>query len=132
MRVAATRQGVRRALVRIVAELRRTGVNEAHYGTVEIVLAEAMNNVVEHAYSDRTGGEIRLLVAHGPEGTLLQLRDRGAPLDWVGEQPYGRPPHPETLPEGGFGWPLIRLLSENCHYQRRNGENCLSITISLS
>jgi len=37
-----------------------------------------------------------------------------------------------TLPEGGFGWFLIRTLSDRLEYRRVASENHLSIWFSLS
>lgn len=101
-------------------------------GTLEIVLAEVLNNIVEHAY--RTApGEIDLRIALGPAGLEVCIVDHGSPL------PGGRPPrarlpqrgidHP--LPEGGFGWGLIRALSSDLRYRREGGRNLLCFRLPL-
>jgi serine/threonine-protein kinase RsbW len=96
-------------------------------GVAEIVLAEVLNNVVEHAYAE-AAGEITLSVRR--EGGLLTCRvtDTGRPM------PGGQPPDPgltppEQLPEGGFGWYLIRTLARDLRYLRHEGRNelCLSL-----
>jgi serine/threonine-protein kinase RsbW len=38
---------------------------------------------------------------------------------------------PETLPEGGFGWLLIRKLTRDIHYARTGGSNRLTVWFDL-
>ena len=97
--------------------------------TAQIVLAEVLNNIVEHAYAGTTGRiEMTLLVA---DGTLrCELRDYGLALP--GERlPRGDLPATDAgeLPEGGFGWHLIRSLTGDLAYQRRDGCNHLGFTL---
>ena len=35
-----------------------------------------------------------------------------------------------ALPEGGFGWFLIRTLTKSLNYIRQNDENCLTLVFS--
>ena len=106
-------------------------------GTVELVLAEAMNNVVEHAYAG-AGGTMDLALSPRRDGLLCELRDRGAPLP-DGRMPLGRAmpadvPLPD-IPEGGFGWFLIRQLAhELSHYRHdteRGPENVLTFRLAI-
>lgn len=99
-------------------------------GTAEIVLAEALNNIVEHAYS-RHDGEIEItLRLRGPD-LVCSIRDNGLPMP-NGLLPAGRLvalSSTDDLPEGGFGWFLIRSLSQDLDYQRVEGRNCLSFRL---
>lgn len=96
---------------------------------VQIVIAEAVNNIVEHAYA---GQSLGALVLHMTvSGTSLEI----VLLDWG--RPFPHPDAPPTLPdpcglsEGGYGWFLIRsLVSHVCH-SRDAGKNRLSLTFSL-
>lgn len=101
-------------------------------GTLELVLAEALNNVVEHAHEGRGDGAIEVRVSHdGTEaGDVLtcELIDNGAPMP--GETaPEGCSlqieSDTELLPEGGFGWMLIRELARDVDYERKGGRNRL-------
>jgi serine/threonine-protein kinase RsbW len=111
-------------------------------GTVEVVLAEVLNNIAEHAYAGGPG-KITVTLRLGGAGLACQVTDDGVPM------PDGRLPdgaHPmeqlsiggnladvalEDLPEGGFGWNMIRLLTEGLHYVRVGGQNRLSFVIRL-
>ena len=103
-------------------------------GMVEIALAEVINNIVEHAYSDRTDGQISVDVSKGSSLLTFEIRDNGAPLPG-GELPPGNPADlsgpRDSLPEGGFGWLLIRSLAHDLGYTRAEGENQLRVVFDI-
>jgi len=120
---------VRNALVRMCDTLVLQSLPEDDRGTVEIVLAEVLNNIVEHAYSDRPG-EIEVTLRCAPDGLLCQVIDHGVPM--LGDRlPEGNPPpiSAGALPEGGFGWHLIRTLSRDLAYSRTEGQNRLTFRL---
>lgn len=98
-------------------------------GTVEIVLAEVLNNIAEHAYANAPGSievEIQLTDSH----LLCRFVDTGLPM------PNSTPPagvlpplDGEDLPEGGFGWHLIRSLSRDLVYCRDGEKNLLTLRL---
>jgi len=100
--------------------------------TAEILLAEILNNIVEHAFADRPAGAITLELRAMPDGVLVQVCDDGAPMPGL-RLPEGRPADidvPEhLLPEGGFGWHLIRSLATDLHYRRADGRNHLRLML---
>ncbi|MBE1285242.1 MAG: ATP-binding protein [Rhodobacteraceae bacterium] len=131
----ASELGVREAVSRAIEHLKTLGLQEEQAGNVEIALSEAANNVVEHAYAGMLPGEVcitgRLL-----QGILsIEIRDEGAPLP-SGKLPEGKPADLscafEDLPEGGFGWFLIRSLTETVDYDRIEGVNTLSLRFNLA
>jgi serine/threonine-protein kinase RsbW len=134
LHAAAEEMAVRRLLAALRARLRGHGLPDPACGTVEIVLAEALNNIVEHAYAGSQPGGIALHAALGPDGLTCTLSDRGATLPGA-QLPAGRPPDPgtdrETLPEGGFGWFLIRSLTRDVAYAREDGINRLTLRFDL-
>jgi serine/threonine-protein kinase RsbW len=96
-------------------------------GAAEIVLAEALNNIVEHAYST-THGDIDITLQLRHNELICTIVDTGRPmpdhqLPKGDLAPLGAI---EDLPEGGFGWHVIRTLSKDLHYRRENGRNQLS------
>jgi serine/threonine-protein kinase RsbW len=98
-------------------------------GKAEIVLAEVLNNIVEHAYADVTG---RIDLALWQDGAHLcvDVRDDGAAMP-DGLIPVGRAPDPAALPEGGFGWFLIRRLAEDLSHRRDGGRNRFTFRLPL-
>jgi len=100
-------------------------------GKVEIVLAEVLNNVVEHAYATKAG-VIEVTLHLGDAGLLCRIVDSGAPLPGL-RLPAGGLPRTGTggdMPEGGFGWHLIRTLSQDLSYRRIGRRNLLSFRLN--
>lgn len=101
---------------------------------VEIAMAEAINNVVEHAYAGAEPGLIRVSCEPGLAQLDIHICDDGVPL------PQNRMPpglaaditvSRADLPEGGFGWFLIRKLTSSILYERRGTTNHLSLRFDL-
>ena len=70
---------VRHALEQTMADRILTGLSDSLRQNTEIVLAEVLNNIVEHAYGDRSG-DITLALDLQPQGLLCQINDKGAPM----------------------------------------------------
>ncbi len=101
-------------------------------GSVEIVLAEVLNNVVEHAFARYPGTIDLSLTAHD---TFLFVRVVDSGLPMPGGEPPGGKLSPATeiqdLPEGGFGWFLIRSLTQEMTYLREGDRNTLSFCVDV-
>ncbi len=123
---------VRVALGRVNDGLAALGTIPDAMGRVELVLAEVLNNIVEHAYAGMRG-EIALQLAPGDMALSCRVADHGRPMPG-GDLPPGRLPLDAAaeLPEGGFGWHLIRLLAQDLRYARTEGQNVLTFAIPLS
>lgn len=123
---------VRSALGTLLRGLSYLDLSEDTRGTLELVLAEAMNNVVEHAHGDNGEGVIEVAVCHHGGALTCELIDDGIPM------PDGDPPAPDgvvlpeaiaDMPEGGFGWLLIRELARDLDYARAEGRNRLTFRL---
>jgi len=134
LHATASEMSVRDLLADTRARLRVHGLPEAMCGTVEIVLAEALNNIVKHAYGGAEAGEIGLYTVLGSAGLTCTLSDRGAAMSSP-HLPAGRLPDTgagaEALPEGGFGWFLIRSLTHDVQYAREQGTNRLTLRFDI-
>lgn len=130
----STSLSVRRALETVTGSLAALSLEPEELGTVELVLAEALNNVVEHAYGEGERGWISLECAQRPDGLHFTILDEGKPMP-DGVIPMGlRVPLPEeleALPEGGFGWFLIQDLSHGVQYLREGDVNTLKFRINV-
>lgn len=92
---------------------------------VSLVLAEAMNNIVEHAGLSQ--GQVITVYARHVRGALtVMLRDQGKPFP-DNHVPAGAAPKCCDLPEGGFGWLLIHELSDRLTYHRTEFGNSLTL-----
>lgn len=94
--------------------------------SAEIVIAEVLNNIVEHAYAGAKG-DIDLAVQPLRGGLRCSVTDRGAPMPdhtLPGALLPGR--CAGELPEGGFGWFMIRALAQDIRYERIGAANRLT------
>lgn len=122
---------VREGLQALFATHLLCALSEDERSTAEIVLAEVLNNIVEHAYASY-GGEIEITLNRAASALECRVVDSGVPLP-DGILPPGllKPLDPEAeLPEGGFGWFLIRTLSRDLEYLRDGRFNRLSFRLN--
>lgn len=134
LRVLARNRSIRDALAEVRARLSRMKLIEEELTTVEVVLAEVMNNVAEHAYAWRRDGEMVLGLRMTSEGLTISVTDDGLPMPDA-ELPFGERLDPTValgdMPEGGFGWLIIRQLARDVTYQRHQDVNQLSFRIAV-
>lgn len=102
--------------------------------TLEIVLAEALNNIEEHAFVGQEPGEIRLSVDVEADRVSIRITDDGRQMPG-GQLPQGQMPElagvpMQDLPEGGFGWALIHELTHELSYARQGEQNLLCFAIA--
>ncbi|QBY01853.1 ATP-binding protein [Rhodophyticola sp. CCM32] len=125
---------IRRALTRIGRHMDRRKISRDHARAVTLVLAEVLNNIVEHAYAHRDDATIYISVTAATALVTCAVCDCGCAM------PNDQLPQPkahhldqtkvETLPEGGFGWGLIHQLASDLRYSRQGYENHLSFSIA--
>lgn len=131
----ATAHAVRRALATSTTTFLAMGVDQDACGLAELVLAEVLNNVVEHAFADRGHGIIEIEAWRAGNALSLRVRDDGIPMPG-GEAPAAQR-HDLTvethdLPEGGFGWGIIHDLTRDLTYRRDGARNEVSFAIDFT
>ena len=134
--VQSGEKAVREALQKLLEALRPLELDTEEVGTVELVVAEVLNNIVEHAYPDAApGGPIEIRCVHKPDGLHVRIRDRGESMP-DGQAPLGVQANIsvdlDDLPEGGFGWFLIRDLAKDVSYARSRKENQLDMRLAVA
>ncbi|MCU0855308.1 MAG: ATP-binding protein [Rhodobacteraceae bacterium] len=132
--VLARNRSIRDALGEVRERLARMSLLEEEITTIEVVLAEVMNNVAEHAYAWRRDGQMILGLRQTRDGILISVTDEGLPMPDE-ELPFGERLDPSLpigdMPEGGFGWLIIRQLARDVAYVREGGVNQLSLRIAV-
>ncbi|MHA6344479.1 ATP-binding protein [Roseivivax sp. CAU 1761] len=143
---------VRGAVTALEAALAAAGSAGPAAGQAALVVAEALNNIVEHAFAEAAApagpqssagdlagrglpaGRIGLRCSQLQGRMRVQLRDTGRAMPGLA-LPAGAAPDlaaaPDDLPEGGFGWFLIHALTADLGYRRRAGFNILEFTLDL-
>lgn len=146
-RFPATDADVRSALLRARRRAEAWGLGDDLCGSAELILAEVLNNITEHAYGNagnRTDASpaaraaalqpdaVCLTMIRRPGGLRVELSDQGCAMPGLGLPRSSLPDHEvplEVLPEGGFGWFLIRSLTRDLRYDRTGGQNRLRFDI---
>ncbi|MGC1496180.1 MAG: ATP-binding protein [Sulfitobacter sp.] len=127
---------VRDALTLVLSNLEVLSLDVEELATVELVLAEALNNVVEHAYpKSEPGNPIHIQCSQKATGLHFAITDQGHAMP-DGKTPLGLSQNvdvdPLDMPEGGFGWFLIKDLAKDVLYRRIENENQLSLRIAVA
>lgn len=133
MTLSATQMQVRDALKAVSRQTARWNLSAEAQSSVEIVLAEALNNVVEHAYAGIAGGTIAIDCAYDGDGLSIVITDQGHPVPETLFKNTKTQVHsidPQNLPEGGFGWGLIRELTHDVQVSRIGNTTMLSLVIN--
>ncbi len=108
----------------------RPGASVEDAESLRLCLAEALTNIVEHAYCGIEGKPIHADVHIKPRLCEVHLIDEGKSM------PGGRLPDVsadfdandfESLPENGLGWLLIRSEMDHVGYERRDDCNVLRL-----
>ncbi len=137
--IPSTAMAVRSAITDLCQRLAEAGLDPTDGMTFEIVLAEATNNIVEHAYRNDESGWILLEIDFVDGWVMCRLTDGGFPLP-DGSLPARKAPSEvtgdmldiSTLPEGGFGWSMIHELTSYLIYDRQADTNILRFALSVS
>ncbi|MGR3634509.1 MAG: ATP-binding protein [Shimia sp.] len=128
-----TPEEVRAALMKLRERLSEHQVETFNTGTLEVVLAEVLNNIVEHALANHSDGTITLSANYGVNQWNIRVRDNGAPMP-DNQIPAGDQPDVDTdfldLPEGGFGWMMVRTLARDIAYTR-TAQNWNELTFTI-
>lgn len=124
---------VRPALSRLMEEVAALAPPDEAVATIELILAEVLNNIAEHAYGP-CGGPVAVGLALREGRLRMWVADLGAPMPG-NVPPAGRAPPLdgplEHLPEGGFGWFLIRDHCIDLTHRRRCNVNRLDLWLPL-
>ncbi|WP_375229666.1 ATP-binding protein [Roseobacter sp. S98] len=133
--IMSSELAVRDALSQFLAALGPIALDVEEAGTIELVLAEVLNNIVEHAYpAGSASGPIDIRCTHRKDGLHVSITDSGLAMP-DGQLPLGNQVSVDVdlddLPEGGFGWFLIQDLAKDVHYARNGRKNRLTLRLPV-
>ena len=107
-------------------------LSEEQLGQLELMMVEAVNNVIEHAYQMQHGNDVQVRVEYSPQEVHLVISDQGHAMpDALHTEPREMP-NPDDLPEGGWGMGLIHLLADSIRYSRDAKGNHLHVSKQLT
>jgi serine/threonine-protein kinase RsbW len=102
--------GVARNAVRAAAQAYGYSTEELDHW--ELVIEEAVNNVIRFAYDPGERASFDVDCLDGANGLTVRIRDRGRPFDPRRIQPIAFGGDPKTIPERGLGWHLMQRLMD--------------------
>lgn len=94
---------------------------------LNLVLEEAVSNVILYAYPKQMGKEINVQAAYSNQNLIFVLTDSGEPFDptLVPEADISLPA--DERPIGGLGIFLIKQIMNEVEYQRVKGKNVFTL-----
>jgi serine/threonine-protein kinase RsbW len=120
---------------RVSDDLGALNLTDDHRADFKILLVEVINNIIEHGYQRENRKPIELSLTRDGRSLKFVFVDFGLPMpfgkiqsDNLDPATYAR----DQLPEGGFGWQIIRQLAHDIHYQRKGRVNSLSLKLGIS
>ena len=107
-------------------------INVTTQGHLELILVEALNNVVEHAYKENPEGDILIEIEKAQSKTVIRITDSGVAVPGTVLIEGSDLPNENLLPEGGWGLCLIQALADKIEYFRYPDHNTLVLTKMLA
>ncbi|MGB5438992.1 MAG: fused response regulator/phosphatase [Gammaproteobacteria bacterium] len=103
------------------------GMDDLACFQVKVVMAEVLNNIVNHASPASNAETIEIHYRFDYDHFEVTTRDHGKPFD---NQPTHEFPHARA--ESGRGWPIILNWMDSVEYQSHSGCNHLTLKKTLS
>ena len=105
----------------------QAGTSDEKITNVQIVLVEALNNIIEHGSDCEGSSLIDIEITVSNNIIVAQLRDSGIKFTppEIMQSPLQYNDDLNDFPEGGFGWFLIRKITSSVEFTRTAGKNHL-------
>jgi serine/threonine-protein kinase RsbW len=112
------------------------GLDEVHAGMVELAIAEAVTNSIEHGYRGEPGNPISVAISAYPDRIEFDIVDQGTglPPDAVHRLRDGVPEiefdldNLDAIPENGRGLQIIHDVMDGIEYVQDSTGNHLRLT----
>ena len=115
----------------VCEQARELGFSPKRTQEIELVLEEALVNVIEYAYPANQPGCLILNLKSEADGELhLEIRDRGVSFNPLERADPDLEAGLMERPIGGLGIFLIKELTDGISWHRESDENCLTIIFS--
>ena len=103
-------------------------VDEKTIKEIELSLAEAINNIIKHAYKGRPDNSINISLDISDKKLKIILEDFGIPRENKGVPTLEFDPEDiDSLPEGGMGLFIIEQLMDGTKYERAGNKNIFTL-----
>lgn len=111
---------------------RQYGLSDRCTFRLELVLVEAVTNIVQYAESANGDLGITVEIRREDEHVFVRIEDTGRLFDPTAAPAHVQPQHLDEATIGGLGIHLIRAYTEDLVYQRVDQRNQLRMTIACN
>jgi anti-sigma regulatory factor (Ser/Thr protein kinase) len=94
---------------------------------VELVLVEAISNIILYAYEDEEQHLIAVKLLADDQTLIITIVDDGEPFNPLEDHAVILPTSLEESSIGGFGIHLMKSYANHCSYERREDKNALTL-----
>lgn len=98
---------------------------------INLVLEEALSNIIFYAFTDQHKHEIKISVSVGNKTLAIEITDDGIPFNPLKHEPPDITAPTEDRPVGGLGIFLMSQIMDEMHYNRKGNENRLTLKKSI-
>ena len=118
------------------SEAIKAGISEVVAMELELVISEAVTNIIEHAYEWDETQYIKFIISISNQSVTIEIKDQGKPIaaDLFSdiEPGFDNPPDDVgLLAESGRGLKIIQSLIDDIKISHENGWNTLRLVKNL-
>ena len=113
----------------VAAFVKEHGIAPDEASRIFILLEELITNLMKYGYPDRPEcGRAEIVLALNDGRLEIEFIDDGCAFDPLKAPPPNLEGPLETRTPGGLGLHILRSLTDEAHYERRNGNNVIRLT----
>ena len=106
-------------------------INLSLLSKFDLALEEALANVIMYAYPEGEQGEVEISIEMKDGHIHTCIRDAGVPFNPLQQPEAELSDSVEERPIGGLGIYLIKEIMDKVEYQRKDGNNVLTMTMNI-
>ena len=108
------------------------GLSDSLVFRLDLVLNEALSNIIGYAHPEAGTHEIAILLNDHPDRVLLEITDAGIPFDPFAREPFVEAESLAQATVTGRGIHLIRSFTDEQKYRRLENGNTIRLTLYKS
>lgn len=106
-------------------------LSEALAMNINLVIEEALSNIMFYAFADEARHEINLSISVKDNRLTIKITDDGIPFDPLSHKQPDVTLPAEERPVGGLGIFLMSQIMDEMHYDRNKNENILTLNKNI-
>lgn len=107
------------------------GLSQALAMNINLVIEEALSNIIFYAFNDNAKHEIKLSISIDNNKLVIKITDDGIPFDPLSLAQPDLTLSAEDRPIGGLGIFLISQIMDEMNYKRQKNQNLLTLNKNI-